>query len=395
MRIAVVHGLPPGGARRSVFELTCRLAKDHQVTVYELCLGEDSSLEWPTGIDAHRIVVKEPRWSKRNRRLADVALQPLWLRAERAAAARVNESDAEVLIVHPSRVTQSPSVLYLSDIPTISYMQEIRRRTYESGYQPEARSIPPRLGRALDRVADLVPRRIDRRAVAAAHLLVCNSAFTAEAILRTYGRVARICYLGVDDIRFARTQRKDPRQPPYVLLVGGLEPVKEPELVIRALGTIETERRPRLVVVGERRVSRHVDAMRALAAASEVTMEIRPAVDDVTLASLYQHAAATCCASRLEPFGLTAVESLACGTPVVAVNEGGFREIVVDGVNGRLVERDATLMGQAIDEVIHSEFSGSALRTSVIPKFSWASAAARLNALVLRSGSSDETRMLR
>jgi glycosyltransferase involved in cell wall biosynthesis len=361
-----------------MFELTCRLAKDHQVTVYELCLGEDSSLGWPKGIDAHQIVVKEPRWAKRNRRLSEVVLQPLWLRAERAVAARVNESDAEVLIVHPSRVTQSPSVLYLSDIPTVSYMQEIRRCTYESGYRPEARSIPPWLGRVLDRLADLVPQRIDRRGVAAADLLVCNSAFTAEAILRTYGRSARISYLGVDEVLFAPRRASDPRPPPYVLLVGGLEQLKEPGLVIRALGTIDHRRRPELVVVGERKESKHVDDIRALAVALDVTMHIRAAVDDATLASLYQGASATCCASRLEPFGLTAVESLACGTPVVAVNEGGFRETVIDGVNGRLVPRDAEAMGQAIDEVVHAEFSRSQLRATVIPRFTWDRASAGL-----------------
>ncbi len=40
------------------------------------------------------------------------------------------------------------------------------------------------------------------------------------------------------------------------------------------------------------------------------------------------------------PFGLVALESMACGTPVVAVSEGGVRETVVPGETGLLVERD-------------------------------------------------------
>lgn len=39
-----------------------------------------------------------------------------------------------------------------------------------------------------------------------------------------------------------------------------------------------------------------------------------------------------------EPFGLTIVESMACGTPVVAFNRGAMSELIIDGVTGYLVE---------------------------------------------------------
>lgn len=48
-----------------------------------------------------------------------------------------------------------------------------------------------------------------------------------------------------------------------------------------------------------------------------------------------------------EPFGMVMVEALACGTPVIAFAEGAAREIVVDGVNGMLVDDEAT-MAQAV-----------------------------------------------
>ena len=40
-----------------------------------------------------------------------------------------------------------------------------------------------------------------------------------------------------------------------------------------------------------------------------------------------------------EAFGLTPIEAMALGTPPIFVNEGGYCETVVDGVNGRLIER--------------------------------------------------------
>ena len=44
--------------------------------------------------------------------------------------------------------------------------------------------------------------------------------------------------------------------------------------------------------------------------------------------------------SRREPLGLAAVEALACGTPVIASNTGGLREVVHDGENGLLIPPD-------------------------------------------------------
>ncbi len=44
--------------------------------------------------------------------------------------------------------------------------------------------------------------------------------------------------------------------------------------------------------------------------------------------------------SRREPLGLAAVEALACGTPVIASNTGGLREVVRDGENGLLIPPD-------------------------------------------------------
>ncbi len=46
--------------------------------------------------------------------------------------------------------------------------------------------------------------------------------------------------------------------------------------------------------------------------------------------------------SRVEPFGLVAIEALACGTPVVATNQGGLQEVINESV-GTLVDVDDSL----------------------------------------------------
>jgi len=39
-----------------------------------------------------------------------------------------------------------------------------------------------------------------------------------------------------------------------------------------------------------------------------------------------------------EDFGMVPVEAMASGKPVIAANEGGYRETVIDGVTGKLIE---------------------------------------------------------
>ncbi|MEA2622544.1 MAG: hypothetical protein QOH61_1454 [Chloroflexota bacterium] len=68
-----------------------------------------------------------------------------------------------------------------------------------------------------------------------------------------------------------------------------------------------------------------------------------------------------------EPFGLTAIESLACGTPVVARSVGALPEIVREGRDGFL-GRDATEMAAALPAV--SALDRAQIRRDVIERFS-------------------------
>jgi glycosyltransferase involved in cell wall biosynthesis len=74
-------------------------------------------------------------------------------------------------------------------------------------------------------------------------------------------------------------------------------------------------------------------------------------VDDRQKAKLLGGALATLFPSDwLEPFGLVLAESLACGTPVVALDRGAVREIVRDGVDG-FVCADGAAMVEAVRSI--------------------------------------------
>lgn len=68
-----------------------------------------------------------------------------------------------------------------------------------------------------------------------------------------------------------------------------------------------------------------------------------------------------------EPFGMSVIEALACGTPVIAMNRGAMPEIIEHGVTGFLANNEQEFMEymQRIDEI-----NPSACRRSVREKFS-------------------------
>jgi glycosyltransferase involved in cell wall biosynthesis len=103
---------------------------------------------------------------------------------------------------------------------------------------------------------------------------------------------------------------------------------------------------------------------------------------------LYNQAIALIFVPIMEPFGLVAIEAMACGTPVIGVNEAGIRESVVDGVTGTLVDRDAGQIAAAIIRFMND----SALRTAmgnqaveyVRQRWTWEQAADRYECAVQR-----------
>lgn len=66
-------------------------------------------------------------------------------------------------------------------------------------------------------------------------------------------------------------------------------------------------------------------------------IEMRESPSDLELRELIRDAKATIYVPVDEDFGMSPVESMACGTPVIAVNDGGLKESVIDGKTGLLI----------------------------------------------------------
>jgi len=142
----------------------------------------------------------------------------------------------------------------------------------------------------------------------------------------------------------------------YVLWVGSMQvhdPRKALDVLIDALASLPDASRPPLVLAGatgdeSRRVS-------SRAAEMGVDVALPGFVSDATLAALYRGAAVVVLPSRHEGFGLTALEALACGAPLVASNAGNLP---------RLVEGAAVMVPpgdvRALAEAVHAVITGTA-----------------------------------
>ena len=70
-----------------------------------------------------------------------------------------------------------------------------------------------------------------------------------------------------------------------------------------------------------------------------VGLWVAPRLGSPEMAALMRGARAVVSMAHGEPFGLTPVEAVSVGTPALMVDEGGFRDTVIDGVTGRLLPR--------------------------------------------------------
>ena len=176
-----------------------------------------------------------------------------------------------------------------------------------------------------------------------------------------------------------------------VLFVGRIQPLKSPDVMLRALAHLvarEPQLRERLVaaVVGAPSGSgvaapEHLQKLAGDLGISDITRFDRP-VPQAELADYYRAAAVTVIPSHNESFGLVAVESQACGTPVVAARVGGLRTAVADGRSGLLIDghdpRDyaAAVRRILVEPGLRSELSRGAVTHA--SRFGWSVTAARV-----------------
>ena len=213
-------------------------------------------------------------------------------------------------------------------------------------YFPDDRGLVGSLrGRILDRL-----RRWDVDTVDRVDCFIANSSFVAERIERYYGRSAQVVHPPVDTDFFTPGEASEGD---YCLMVSALSPYKRIDLAIEACRALGIELR----IVGEGPERPKLEAR------SGEGVELLGRIGNDELRDLYR--GARCLIQPgVEDFGISSVEALACGCPVVALDRGGVRDIVEDGLHGVLYESDgdSRQLATAIDKSASIRFNKSTLR---------------------------------
>lgn len=196
----------------------------------------------------------------------------------------------------------------------------------------------------------------EEQVVENASRLIANTGDEARQLIDLYSaspQAIDVVHPGVDLDVFCPGDRASARatlglrpDAQVLLFVGRIQPLKAPDVLLRAVARMvesDPARRRDLVVAvcggpsgsGLDHPSALADLATSLGIADIVRFE--PPNDRARLAQWYRAADATVVPSYSESFGLVAIESQACGTPVVAASVGGLRTAVADGRSGLLV----------------------------------------------------------
>lgn len=437
MKIALFHNNEGGGVKRAIYEHARHLrARGYAIDLYVPSLAQEEFLplsplcenvyvyaegENRLGVsgvpssagtraggrakrlfrqvfgDAAHHAISDGRGARQRERAA-AALDAVYQNMGRD----MGERGYDLIYAHQCRVFLAPAPLFhairaAGNVPILFYCHDTLRETEEwtpltaPGYD-DAKSTSLRQRRLGRFITPAVRREQERRqeiysdGLRAVDMVLANSYYSREGLLRSAGVNARVCYLGVDADFF----RPDPTTPREreVLSVGALRPEKRHGLILEAVGRIPAARRPRLRIIGyswggDATLQRELTA-RAIEIG--VALSIEGEVSDEKIREAYRRCAVVAFAPYLEPFGLVTLEAMSCGTPVVGVAEGGLRETIRHQTTGLLMDGGADELADALDSVVCDPAFAARLgaqgREDVCEKWRSEQAADRLEALM-------------
>jgi glycosyltransferase involved in cell wall biosynthesis len=401
--------LPSGGGKRALYHhVKGLLARGHKIEAWTLDTADRSYLPLENLVAEHVVPFDSERSSRFGRvaqKASDYYDGVTRIRAYDDACRRCAEAiDAgkfDLLFANSSVLYYMPFVMRHVRIPKVLYLQEPYRPLYEANPMlPWLTGTDENVGvlgllkqhvmisKNLHLHALRLQAKLEWLNAQASDLILVNSHYSRESVLRAYGREAKTCYLGVDTAQFRDLNLKRER---FIVSLGSFNEHKGVELSLRSLALLP-EPRPPLVWIANSTTPGYVKQMWALAASLGLDFQIKSRISDTELVEILNRASILLYAPRLEPFGLAPLEANACGTPVVGIAEGGLRETILDGTTGFLVDREpeaiAVALQKLLDDPMLAQKMGAQGAARVREKWDWESAVDRLEKYLLETAGS-------
>ena len=217
----------------------------------------------------------------------------------------------------------------------------------------------------------IVFRRVVPLAARRARRVLTVSERTKRDLVELYGLPAEKVVVTPNGVDPAFTPGSSLFQGSYVLAVGAVQPRKNQLAAAEAAAAVDLP----LVVVGPIRDEALAESLRVRGA------DLRGYVSQEELVELYRGAACVVQPSRYEGFGLPVLEAMACGTPVVAVDEPALREVAGEAAVIVTQAELAAGIRRALGE--RASLRAAGLRRA--QEFTWSSTAAATLAVYLEA----------
>ncbi len=246
----------------------------------------------------------------------------------------------------------------------------------------------------------------EMRCMKTAHRLIATSPQEAEDIqsyLQDPLQNITVIPCGTDIDRFGVVLRDEARQKlgiepdaKVAFYIGRFDPRKGIETLIRAVNLSQVGKDPKfqLIIGGGSRPGQadgaERDRLETLVADLGMggVTQFSGRIPDELMSTYYAAADAVVVPSHYEPFGLVAIEAMACRTPVIASSVGGLQYSIIPEVTGLLAPpKDEAAFAAAIDRILSDaawrDRLGEAAGDRVRTHFSWASVAEQLGRVYL------------
>lgn len=387
MRIAIFHNIPSGGAKRVVYEHAKELVKTEEVDLYYLSYNKEEFLDSRSYAN-NSYAYKFNRTGQKS-----ILIYLAWIVKlinyiklsfiYKQMANDIDKRSYDIVYIHQCEVSHMPPLAKHLKTPTIVFCQEPIRMFYEPKTIPFKNRFSDTgfpLQNHLTTINDILQKPfqyilklLDKRNIKCADLVLANSYYSREYIYKAYGIFSKVNYLGVDTEKFSSRNKKRENT---VLAVGAIDAKKGYDFIIKSLSLINNTTRPIFIIVADR-TSGNSDEQYLINLAKEknIALQIRSNISENDLVDLYNSVKAVAYAPIMEPFGLVAIEAMACGTPIIGIKEAGLRESIVDQYNGLLTDRDPQEFSSAIEKLLTNDALWQRLhnncRRSVLDRFTW------------------------
>lgn len=353
MKIAVYYNLSFGGAKRAVQEHVKGLsALGHHVDVYTQDSEKDS---FSPGLYANNSFIYHFSLSKFSlplvsRIVRDYQTFVTLKNLHKTIANDIDKKNYDIVLAHADTYTQTPYLVRFLKTKNVYYCMEPLRMVYEYSLR-----IPKSLS-AVNKVYELINRQIrkniDRVNARSCTYSLAISYFCRAYMILVYDIYSTVSYLGVDTVLFHPINVKKKKQ---IVYVAPKENLFGYDLLEKALQLIPKQDRPEVkIIFGAEKGKR---------------------ITDEEVVKAYNESLVTVSLSKLDTFGLVPLESMACGTPVIASNVAGYTELIIDKSTGYLIEFEPSELAERIMEFMHnpelSRKMGETGRKRVLKHWRW------------------------